>query len=32
MNRTLDRSDLNKDGLLDILDLGSVFKRYEQQR
>jgi hypothetical protein len=32
MNRTLDRSDLNKDGRLDILDLGSIFKTYEQQR
>jgi hypothetical protein len=32
MNRTLDRSDLNKDGRLDILDLGSIFKTYEQHR
>jgi hypothetical protein len=30
MNRTLDRCDLNKDGRLDILDLGSIFKTYEQ--
>jgi hypothetical protein len=32
MNRTLDHSDLNKDGRLDILDLDSIFKTYDQQR
>jgi len=27
MHRTLDRADLNKDGKLDLLDLGAVFQK-----
>ena len=32
MNRILDRSDLNKDGSLDIMDLGAIFKTYKEKR
>lgn len=31
-NRSIDRYDLNKDGRLDVLDLGSIFKTYDQLR
>lgn len=30
--RTLDRSDINSDGKLDVLDLGAIFKTYEEKR
>lgn len=29
---TLDRADLNGDGALNIMDLGSIFKKYEESR
>lgn len=29
---TIDRSDINHDGKLDVLDLGAIFKRYEEKR
>jgi hypothetical protein len=32
MNRSLDRSDLNNVGKLDITDLKATFKTYEQKR
>ena len=32
MNRTLDRTDINKDGNFDVLDLGAVLKTYQQIR
>ena len=31
-HRTLDSSDINKDGSLDILDLGAIFKTYKEKR
>jgi hypothetical protein len=27
LHRTLDRADLNKDGKLDLLDLGAIFQK-----
>ncbi|HEX7368230.1 MAG TPA: HNH endonuclease [Candidatus Saccharimonadales bacterium] len=30
--RTLDKTDLNHDGSLNILDLGAIFKRYDEKR
>lgn len=32
LNRTLDKSDLDGDGVLNILDLGFIFKKYEEKR
>lgn len=32
LHHTLDRSDINKDGKLDVLDLGAVLKTYEEKR
>ena len=32
MNRALDRSDINKDGKLDVQDLGSIFKTRRKDR
>jgi len=32
LNRTLDKTDLNHDGQLNILDLGAIFKKYEEKR
>lgn len=29
-HRTLDKSDLNHDGVLNIMDLGAIFKKYER--
>lgn len=32
MSRSLDRADINMDGKLDVLDLGAIFKTYEEKR
>ena len=32
INRSLDRTDINKDGYFDVLDLGAVLKTYQQKR
>lgn len=32
LHHTLDRSDVNKDGKLDVLDLGAILKTYEEKR
>jgi len=31
-NETIDRVDINMDGKLDVLDLGAIFKTYEEKR